>query len=325
MNMMTGASIARRPTRAKDYVRRLQALVQKLAHAQAAKPDTFESRGKRGLKTFEPPTRADTRTPEQQLLDAEPDARPARAREQRARKRHISHAVHQLHKAIKGLPPLEQAAALLQLERPELSIKQLAELADTNEDTFSARLRRAVVHLAEAMPGHEKLFPRAVFCDAADDMVIKGESERARTKVPCNPDEEASAGRRTWWPRTGDAVWFPRGSQWCPPEGSARRYEGMPANDELHIRGLIDREEVAALERSRTCEERKQARQEIARYIAERSNRMEALRKVRDRTPPLPRPRARTLREFNERQAEARWDARSQFIKYGALTNDQQS
>src|SRR5689334_517172 len=101
---MTGASVARRPSRAKAYVHKLRLLAQKFVHHQAATPDSFESRRKHGLKTFELPRKADTRSPEQQLIDVGPEARAERLSRQRSRALYIRTAVKRLHKAIGTLP-----------------------------------------------------------------------------------------------------------------------------------------------------------------------------------------------------------------------------
>jgi RNA polymerase sigma factor (sigma-70 family) len=128
--------------------------------------ETFESRGKRGMKIFSPPTHANHSDAEAELLAAERESDPDEHRMSRVRAAYRGHANQILHEAVAKLSKRRREVIELRLEG--YSTAQIASKIRISETTVRRTFQDAKKALRESSPEWRELFPLDAFTHSVD-------------------------------------------------------------------------------------------------------------------------------------------------------------
>jgi RNA polymerase sigma factor (sigma-70 family) len=128
--------------------------------------ETFESRGKRGLKIFTPPTQANHADPERESLAEEAETDPEELQAQRVRNAYRGHARKDFLAALPKLSSRQGQVVELRLEA--LTVEKIARRLAISETTVRRHWQEAQANLRDLLPEWRDLFPLNAFVHATN-------------------------------------------------------------------------------------------------------------------------------------------------------------
>lgn len=126
----------------------------------------FESRGKRGLKIFTPPTKANYADPSATIIAEEAEEDPEELQAQRIRNAYRGHARHKLLEVLPKLSRRQREVVELLLEG--LTFTQIGQRLGIHATTVRRHWQEAQESLHELLPEWRELFPLPAFVHTTD-------------------------------------------------------------------------------------------------------------------------------------------------------------